>query len=252
MPLDAEVSAIPTPVSDAATASLTVDAGPGTCARGVVVDGDKAPKPLDQAAVARLVKIKDDATAPALDRTQATFELADLYRRAWHLDEAIAILGPIALADPRPDVGEAAVERYLDALVQARRGCEAELERDLAAMRARYCPAARNDRFCSGLSRIAFQLRSSIAIRLAESDRAAAGAAFESLFRDACLGGGEKELRCDEIAYNAAISYAGAGDSAKARAMLVLLKDPKNGLTKSPLLPRLECLLTAKDAGACH
>ena len=252
MPTDAGVTAAPITVNDAAAAVPIVDAGPGTCARGVVLEGEKAPKRIDQAAVARLVKIKDDPAAAALDRTKATFELADLYRNAGHLDEAIAILGPIALSDPRLDVGEAAVERYLDALVRAREGCSAELERDLGAMRARYCPPARKDRFCSGLALIAFQLRSGRAIRLAETDRAAAGAAFESLFRDSCVGGGDRVLRCDEIAYNAAISYDGAGDPAKARAMLALMKDPKNGLTKSPLIPRLECLFTAKDAGACH
>ncbi len=240
--------------SSAATANhdATTDAGPATCAQGISLGGDKAARPLDAAAVARLVKIKDDASAPALARTRATLELADLYRKANHFDEAIALLGPIALADPQLDVGEAAVEPYLDSLRQMKEGCAPELERDAIAIRARYCPPSRRDRFCDGMALISLQLRRDSALHLAQSDPAAAAAAYESLFMDSCLGGGHEDWRCDEIAYNAAISYAGTGEPAKARSVLLLLEDPKNGLTKSPLVPRLECLLAATDAGACR
>lgn len=235
------------------TPVAVVDAGSGTCARGVPPSEYRKPQPMDEALLAGLTRIANDADASVSTRERADYDRGALYHQANRFDEAIAILGPIALGSANPDLGEAAVERYLDALNASGRPCFAQFERDALLLRDRFCAGPlKKSTLCTKLRFIVVQVRIGRAQVLAETDRAAAAAMFEEMFKESCVGGADSRMECDVIGYNAAIAWDTSGDHAKARAMLAVMKNPTNGLARNPLTERLDCVLTGKDAGACH
>lgn len=244
--------ALPLPPADAASDVTEADARAAQATHASTCARDYTPrrpaKTLDPAELQRWKQLADDADASARDRAHAELARGYLYFEAERLDDALAILGPL-VREGSPDVAMNAMEPYLAGLVQAGPPCRTQLESDVPNVRRRLCVASQDDR-CERLEVIEFEVRSSSALFLAETDPTTAATSYEKLFQDMCRPAKPK-MRCDEIVYNAAILWARVGERGKAQAMLAVLKDKRNGLDRSPLVAKLECMLSGKDGGAC-
>ncbi len=82
-------------------------------------------------------------------------------------------------------------------------------------------------------------------------DRAGAEKYLEIL-NTYCIGKNPRNVRCDEIAYNAASSFIAATDSMSARSVYAIMLDPKNKMNSSPLTVKLGCKLTGSQSRQCH
>lgn len=229
-----------------AASSAVVRTHPATCAQGT--SPLQTARPLNRGELDRLTHLAE-ADASVRDRARIQIAQGSLYLQAGMLDDALALLGPV-VKDGSVDVALDGVEVYLAALNEAGPACRAVLTDEVVKLRQRLCPGSRDER-CSRLERLEFEVRQSDATFRAESEPREAAAAFDGLFRDFCHPPADRQLRCDEVAYNDAVLWLRVGDAAKAKAMLGTMKDPRNGMATSPLVKKLECVLFTKDGGAC-
>ena len=72
------------------------------------------------------------------------------------------------------------------------------------------------------------------------------------LFRTRCAPPAGTKIPCDEVGFNAAISYPAAGDERAAKDVLAQMKDPKNKLDANPLTTKLACRLNGGPKSVCR
>ncbi len=221
---------------------------PPTCARDYAAHA-KAP---NAAELERWRQLAEAPDASARDRSMAELARASLYFKAERLDDALAVLEPLVW-NGAPDVAMQAMELYLAGMNQAGPLCRTEMEDSVPKLRQRLCAGSHDDR-CERLELIDFELRMGHGLMLSETEPSQAAAAFDRLFQDMCRPAKPK-MECAMVAYDAALLWVRIGDPAKAKAMLAAMKDKRNGIDQSPLVKKLECVLSAQggkgDAGSC-
>jgi hypothetical protein len=207
-----------------------------------------------------------DASAPAPTLTAclelraasaADFGAARELYNAKKWAEAAAMFRSIAFEASSDRTGIYATELYLDALNQLLREghkvCVDDMERDVPKLRDVYCGSQRtkNEDDCKLLDRIQMDLGRVRAEALdANDDHAGAAARYLELLKAWCMPA--TESRCDEIAFNAAVSFLAAGDEAAAKRVRAIMGDPKNRMDKSVLVEKLDCRIDPTSRPKCH
>jgi hypothetical protein len=208
-----------------------------------IVDAGSQPTP-GVCIEARDAGVADFAAARALFTSKKWAEAAPMYRA-------------IAFASPDDPSGIYAAELYLESLnqlmVAGNKVCFDDMERDLPPLRALYCGArrAKNESECTMLDRIELDIGRSRAQAFSErQDWASAARMYAALLKTWCMPASQSH--CDEIAYNAAVSFLATGDEASAKRMRAVLADPKNKMDKSPLIEKLDCRIDPASRPSCH
>ena len=264
--LDLDAGGRPPP--DAAS-SAPVDAGappanlaPLACALGMKWEsaGDQRgrfePRALTPSEKSKLAELDRARAAPSSSdetREEAAYARARMFFEARMWADAGVAFRELALEHPGKTTAPYAAQLYLECLnvlaSHGAPGCRDEMARDVPALIAVHCGATPTDaQTCATLRTIDAQLGRAQAQTLPHDQ---AGERYVALFKQHCQGAAPAEARCDELLYNAGVSFKAAGDTSRARDALALMKDPKNKVHKSPLAARLECMLSG-DAGACH
>jgi hypothetical protein len=208
-------------------------------------------KPIDK-------KTLESAELAKLPEPERSFAVARVYFDSEHWVDAAKTYRAIAFEHADSDVGIYASQLYLECLNQlgvhaGRARCYDDMARDAAALRDVYCAARRskNEEMCATLEKIQLDVERLRASRLMEEGAAkgdaslvhASGDALLAMLRAHCLPQTSPAARCDETAYNAAIAFIASGDEPAAKRVQAMMLDPKNGMSKSPLVPKLECRL---------
>ena len=171
--------------------------------------------------------------------------------------EAGTVFRAIAFASPDDATGIYAAQLYLESLNQlasgGRKVCFENMSRDLPALRGLYCGArrAKNEDTCTLLDRIQLDLgRMRGEAFAAREDFGAAAQEYFALVKDWCMPA--KQNRCDELAYNAALSFFVAGDVTNAKRVHAIMVDPANKMQSSPLVEKLECRIDPTSHPKCQ
>lgn len=210
---------------------------------------------------------KLDAAKQVPSEPERSFQVARVYFEAEHWVEAAKMYRPIAFEHPDSDVGIYASQLYLECLnvlgTHAHRpSCYADMARDVPGLHDAYCTKRRNQNqeMCETLERIQLDLERLRASRLMEEGAAKgdrtlvheSGEQFLAMLRAHCMPSTSTAVRCDEIAYNAAIAFIAAEDDLAAKRVYAMMTDPKNKMDKSPLVPKLECRLDPAKRASCQ
>lgn len=171
--------------------------------------------------------------------------------------EAAPMFRAIAFGASSDQAGISAAQLYVDALYElsreGRKVCFDDMERDVPKLRDVYCAAHRskNAHECDTLDRIQIDVALTRAEALsAQGDQAKAAAKFLAVAQSWCAPA--TRSGCDEIAYDAAVSFLAAGDEASAKRVRALMADPKNKMDQSPLIEKIDCRIDPKSRPNCH
>jgi hypothetical protein len=225
------------------------DGGPSTAACLDTYDGGK---PVDPAALA-------NADAASLSESERLYVRGGAYFTAEQWVLAAKAFRAVAFDAPDSSQGVYGSQLYLELLNQlgahARRAsCFDDIARDVPLLHELYCGARRQKSgdTCALLERIDSEVTRLRAERLEQrGDHRAAAEQFLVLLGARCSPA-RPELRCDEIAFNAAVLFLSANDEPSARNIRTLMTDPKNKMDKSPLVEKLACRLDGATGRACH
>ena len=209
------------------------------------------PQPLDEADLQKA----EAASASGPDRAYAR---ARRLFQARHWAEAARGLREVALEHSDAEVGIYAAQLYIEALNilgthAGRPDCFDDMGRDIGRFRELYCQAHRHEHEeqCGILDNIQLARERLEAERLVEqserhpndlSGYRAGAESYLALLKEHCPTGAFAE-HCDELAYNAASALIAAHDVPAAEGVLRLMRDPKNGISKSALTKLLLCKL---------
>ena len=220
------------------------------------------PEPLPKPVVAIV-----DASAPApiaevcfepRAASAADFDEARARFQAQKWPDAAAMFRAIAFGASSEPVGIYAAELYLESLNQLsreRKSCFGDMQRDIQKLRDVYCAAqrAKHEDACNIFDRVQIDLGRMRAEKLAAGEQhAQAAAAYLALLQGWCLPAKEPFARCDEIAFNAAVSFLATGDEAAAKRVRAMMVDPNNKMDKSPLVEKLDCRIDPTSRPRCH
>ncbi len=217
-------------------------------------------KPIDK-------KTLENAELAKMTEPERSFAVGRVYFEAEHWVEAAKTFRAIAFDHPDSDVGIYASQLYLECLNQLgahahRARCYDDMARDAAALHDVYCAARRskNEEMCGMLDKIQLDVERLRASRLMEEGAAkgdvslvhASGEQLLAMLRAHCLPAASPAVRCDEIAYNAALAFIASADEPAAKRVQAMMLDPQNGMSKSPLVPKLECRLDPARRATCQ
>jgi hypothetical protein len=214
------------------------------------------------------VEIMDAATeAPVAcfeprGATAADFVAARKLFDAKKWSEAAAMFRSIAFGASLDPEGIYATQLYVDALYElsreGRKICFDDMERDLPRLRDLYCAMQRatHEHDCEMLDHLQIDLGRLRAEAFAAKDEyGRAASKYVELVKGWCLPPAQSSsspLRCDEIVFNAAVSFLATGDEAGAKRMRAIMADPKNKMSTSPLLEKLDCRIDPTSRPQCH
>lgn len=192
---------------------------------------------------------EDSGPAACLDAPQRVdggydaFETGKRLFQEKRYGEAAAVTRALAF-DTHP-ASEYATTLYLSALMAAakdRPQCQSQLVTDLPKLQTKHCAGPNAPRDCRVLARIDVDLqRYEVEMELQDGG-APDASVYLGMFAKYCRPPAMLET-CDEILYNVAVVHVRANRMDKAREILAMMKDPKNGVAKSKLTTELECRL---------